>query len=125
MSDLLDTNVLLRFLVGDNHKQQEEAKKWFAEGEKGKRKIIVKPLVVAETCFVLESFYKKERNEIADALEIFLSQKWLVVNERDILLGLLPYYRENRHFVDSYLLSYKKINQANILSFDKRLNRLI
>ena len=28
---ILDTNVLLRFLVGDNEKQQKEARQWFKE----------------------------------------------------------------------------------------------
>ena len=36
MSELLDTNVLLRFLVGDSPAQKVQAEKWFAEAEKGK-----------------------------------------------------------------------------------------
>lgn len=79
---IVDTNVLIRFLVGDHKTQQEQAKKWFSEAEKGKRKMVIKPLIVAETCFVLESFYKKTREEIASAFEVLLSQKWLVVEER-------------------------------------------
>ena len=54
--EILDTNVLLRFLVGDNKQQHQEAERWFKEAEQRKRKIVLVPLVVAETCFVLESF---------------------------------------------------------------------
>ena len=123
MKEILDTNVLLRFLVGDEPEQQEKAKTWFNEGQKGKRKIVVKPLVIAEACFVLESFYKKDRQDIAKSLQVFLSQKWLKVEERGILLALLYWYKEGRHFVDSYLLACAKKEKGRILSFDKKLIR--
>ena len=121
MADILDTNVLLRFLVGDNKKQQQQAKKWFSQAEKGKREIIVKPLVVAEACFVLESFYHQERDKIANAFEIFLSQRWLKVDERETLLNLWSLYRQNLHFVDSFLLAWIKVNRGGILTFDQQM----
>jgi len=123
IKEILDTNVLLRFLVGDEPQQQEKAKIWFSEGKIGKRKIVVKPLVVAETCFVLESFYKKNRRDIAKTLQIFLSQKWLKVEERKTLLNLLDWYKKGGHFVDSYLLACAKKEKGKILSFDKKLTR--
>ena len=121
MSDLIDTNVVLRYLVKDNKEQYLQAKKWFKEAEVSKRKIIIKPIVIAETCFVLESFYKKTRDEISDAFEIFLSQKWLSVEDREIMLALWPFYRKKLHFVDSYLLASAFMNSNTILSFDKKL----
>lgn len=122
--ELLDTNVLLRFLTGDNAKQQQEAGRWFKEAEQRKRKIIVIPLVVAETCFVLESFYKMQREKIAEALEVFLAQKWFEVPERQTLLGLWSRYRQGLHFVGSFLLSFAKAQNAGILTFDKNIRRV-
>jgi predicted nucleic acid-binding protein len=121
MSDILDTNVLLRFLVGDHIKHQLQARKWFKEAEQGKRTIVVKPLVIAETCFVLESFYQHPRKVIADTLKVFLSQKWLKVNERPIMLDLWTHYTQGHHFVDSYLLAWIYHHQAGLLSFDQKL----
>jgi len=121
MIEILDTNIILRFLVGDNKPQQEEAKKIFKAGERGKRDILVKPLVVAEVCFVLESFYKKTKAEIAESMEIFLSQKWLKVEDRQPLLSMWEWYREN--FVDSYLLACSKLGKSKILTFDKALSK--
>ena len=121
MIEILDTNVILRFLVGDNQAQQEKAKLIFKEAEKGKRKLLVKPLIVAECCFVLESFYKKERDQIATAFEVFLSQKWLMVEDRKELLLLWKWYRKNFHFVDSYLLAFSRIRKTKIISFDEKL----
>lgn len=121
--EIVDTNVILRFLVGDNQEQFEQAKTWFKEAQQGKRKLIVKPIVVAETCFVLESFYQKSRQEIREALEVFLSQKWLKVYDREILTALWPLYVKDLHFVDSFLITWVQINQASILSFDKQLQK--
>jgi len=117
----VDTNVLIRFFVGDNKAQQKQASNWFLQAQKGRRKLIIKTIVIAETCFVLESFYKKQRNEIADVFEVFLSQSWLAVEEREIMLSLWAFYKRGLHFVDSYLLSWAKINDSSILSFDKKL----
>ncbi len=121
--DVLDTNVLVRFLVGDNPAQKKQAEQWFKEGESGKRKIVVFPIVVAEASFVLESFYQKQREGIADAFDIFLSQRWLHVFERDALLSLWQEYLNGLHFVDSFLLAWARLNEGNILTFDKLLEK--
>lgn len=121
--EVIDTNVLLRFFVGDDKQQQQQASSWFSQAQKGKRKLVIKSLVVAETCFVLESFYKKQRKEIADVFGVFLAQSWLVVEERNILLLLWAWYKKGFHFVDSYLLSWAKNNNSSIISFDRKLTK--
>ena len=121
---ILDTNVLVRLLVGDNAIQHAQAERWVKEAESGDRKIVVTPIVIAETSFVLESFYRQARDKIADALEIFVSQRWLQTEEREVLLGIWQYYRQGLHFVDSYLRSWVDVNGGTILSFDKALNKL-
>lgn len=123
MTDLIDTNIILRYLVGDDENLYQKAKQIFSEAKNGKRKIGVKVVVVAECCYVLESFYKKSKNDVADTMEVFLSQKWLKVEDRQPLLSMWQWYRENLHFVDSYLLACSKLNNFKILSFDKILNK--
>lgn len=124
MPDFLDTNVLVRFLTGDMPVQAQQAVTWFLEAEKGKRDIAVSSLIVAETCFVLESFYKKSRLEIAEALSVFLSQRFLQVEQREVLLDALDDYKQGRHFVDSYLLALSRNFSGQILTFDKKLKKL-
>ncbi len=119
---ILDTNVLLRFLVGDNKKQQRLAEEEFEKAQKEEFSIVVHPLVIAEACFVLESFYKKKREDIAPKMEVFLSQRWLKVVNRKELLGLWSYYLSGFHFVDSFLLTWAKDNGSILLTFDKKVN---
>ena len=121
MKSILDTNVLLRFLVGDNLAQKNQAAVWFKEAEQGMRDIAVHPLVVAESCFVLESVYGKPRDEIAYALEVFLTQRWLGVVERDALALTWSGYRSGLHFVDSFLIALAQLQSAELLTFDKRV----
>ena len=123
--EILDTNVLLRFLVGDNKQQHQETERSFKEAEQHKRKIVLVPLVVAEACFVLESFYKKQRKEIAEALEVFLAQRWFEVEEREVLLSLWAWYRKGLHFVDSFLLAWAQAHKGTILTFDQSLSKKV
>jgi predicted nucleic-acid-binding protein len=125
MQYVLDTNVILRYLVGDDTNQQKQAEIWFREAQGGNRKIVISALVVAEACFVLESFYEKNRSEIADTMVVFLSQKWLVVPERAALLSMWNSYKDGLHLLDSYLIASSNHMSASekttVLSFDKQL----
>jgi len=91
----------------------------------GKRKLRLTALITAETVYVLESFYKRPRQEIAEFLEVFITQKWLAVENRKILQNIWPWYLRGFHFVDSFLLAWGKAKDEKILSFDKKLMRAI
>lgn len=123
MINILDTNIILRYIVGDDKAQKIKARKVFLEAEKGKIKLQIKTVVIAEVCYVLESFYKKSKDEIADKMEVLLSAKWLKVEDRQPLLSMWLWYRDNLHFVDSYLLACAKLGKSKILTFDKNLNK--
>lgn len=123
MTNLIDTNIILRFIVGDNEKQKIEARKIFQDAEKGKITLLLKTVVVAEVCYVLESFYKKDKDEIASSMEVFLSQKWLKVEDRQALLAMWPWYKESLHFVDSYLIACSKLNKYKLVTFDMVLEK--
>ncbi len=61
----LDSNVLLRFLIGEPHDQFAAASALFQRAEHGEVVLELSPLVLAETAFTLESFYKRPRREVA------------------------------------------------------------
>lgn len=119
--EILDTNVIVRFLVNDHRDHHRQALRWFTEAQQGKREIIVSSLVIAETSFVLESFYKIKRAAVADALEVFIAQRWLDISDRDVLISAWRYYRNGLHFVDSYLKAWCEVYDCSLLTFDKKL----
>ena len=65
----IDTNVIVRFLVRDDEKQAEAARRRFKQAEGNRERLFVPLLVVLETIWVLESAYGKSRTEILDALQ--------------------------------------------------------
>jgi len=123
MEETVDTNVIVRYLVRDNEHFFQQSLKWFKEAEEGKRQLLVKSIVVAEICFVLESVYKKNHRDIASKVSGVLSPSWLEVEDREIIYYAWDQYRQGNHFVDSFLLAYKKLKAGNILTFDKALKK--
>ena len=64
----VDTNIVVRFLVCDDAKQAETARKRLKQAEKDRERLFVPLLVVLETIWVLESAYDKSRSEILDSI---------------------------------------------------------
>ena len=65
---LVDTNLIVRYLVQDHEKHAKAAEKLFDACDRGEAAIVVLPPVLAECMFVLESFYERPRADIALAL---------------------------------------------------------
>lgn len=118
---LLDTNVIIRYLVKDHIEHFKQACIWFNQAKEGKIKMIIVPIVVAECCYVLESFYEVSRESIAQKMQVLLSQRWIQVDQRKEINNLWQHYLKGLHFVDSFLLSSSSINQTKMLSFDKEV----
>lgn len=61
MKKLLDTNVILRYLLADHPSQSKKAKDFFQRLATGEEKVIISPLTVMETVYFLEKFNHKKR----------------------------------------------------------------
>ena len=53
---LLDTNVVLRFLLRDEPRMATAAEALFARAERGEVKLLIDSVILAEVLFVLQSF---------------------------------------------------------------------
>ena len=62
----IDANVILRYLTKDPPEMAEAALKTFTNAENGKVFLLVTNLTVAEVVWVLESFYRYSKNQIAE-----------------------------------------------------------
>ena len=103
----VDTNYWLRFLIGDNTKQQAEAKQLFRQGAEGKVKLFSSLVVFLEIYWVMSSFYGKNKPEIIKILENVLRLdfvKW--ENEKLLRLTLETFKNTNLDLEDSYNLIY-------------------
>ena len=64
----VDTNIIVRFLVRDDEKQAEAARKRLKQAETRRERLKIPLLVVLETIWVLESAYDRSQSEILDSL---------------------------------------------------------
>ncbi len=122
MTYLLDTNIIIRFLVGDNEKFLEESTKYFEQIEQGSLKVEILSEVLMEAFFVLTKFYKIPKDEVIGDLKTILSFEG-VVNMNTLILFETLSIIENKNidFVDALICAKCKLQNFDKLSFDKDL----
>ena len=122
----IDANVILRYLTKDPPEMAEAAMKTFVDAKNGKVSLLVANLTVAEVVWVLESFYKYSKNQIAETLTEFLMCDGLEVETLDFLIEALVVYQEkNLDFADAFLaVCALQKGTPTIYSFDVHLNRV-
>lgn len=122
----VDTNYFLRFLLKDQPSQRRTVRKLFEAAVAGKIRLATSTLVLIEIYWVLSSFYKKNKAEIAAYLSKILKLNFVEVPERGILQrALLIYLQQNVGLEDSYNLVYAKSHRsAQFATFDKKAAKI-
>lgn len=117
---LLDTNLIVRYLVQDQEKQAKAAGRLFDACDRGDVVIVVLPAILAECVFVLESFYQHPRGDIASALGRLISCPGVEIVGAAIHLDALDRYRKSKvHFVDCLIAATAAAEDTPIASFDR------
>lgn len=122
----LDTNVILRFLLGDIENQQKKAKDLMRRVELGKIQGWVSILVINELIWILENYYSIKRIDYLNLLIEFLQTKHLRILETskiNLLHVLEKLQTSTIDFTDCYLAVMSE-TKAQIASFDKDFARL-
>ncbi len=121
----VDANVLLRFLTGDPLKLAERAAKLLEKGQRGEVLLRVHHVVVAETVWVLESFYEYSKEDISGALIPLLEQPALrVEGARTVVRALEAMAANNVDFADALLAETARARGEGVASFDKDFRKL-
>jgi predicted nucleic-acid-binding protein len=117
---LIDTNLIIRYLVQDHEKHAKAAETLFDACDRGDVVIVVLPAVLAECVFVLESFYEHPREDIASALGRLISSPGVEIDAAAIQLNALDRYRKTKvHFVDCVIAATAWAEKISIASFDQ------
>lgn len=122
MSAFVDTNVLVRHLTGDPPELAARAAAYLhTEPE-----LLLADLVVAETVYVLESFYEAPRAQVAEASRSLLALTSIVVVDSALLLWALEVYETDRlDFAEAYLVACaESTGVGRIASFDRSIDRV-
>ena len=121
----IDTNVLLRYIVGDDV-EQEAAASSFLEGLTPESQGFICREVVLETVWVLERSYRFSRMQIAAELFVVFGRDSIVVETADDVGRATIRYREgNSDFSDLMIMEASRRSDAlPLYTFDRRLTRL-
>ena len=121
---LLDTNVIIRFLVGDHLEHLEKSRIIFKDIETAKVQVEILEGVLMEAFFVLTKFYKIPKNDVINDLKTILNFNGVVNSNKTILYEALNII-ENRNidFVDALICAKSKLQGFGKLSFDEDVKR--
>jgi predicted nucleic-acid-binding protein len=117
---LADTNLILRHVVHDNQAQMSVATNLFAASDRGELVIMILESVLAECVYVLESFYERERPEIAAVLKTIITGTGVEMDHRAVGVDALERYsRTTANFVDCLIAATAVEQGASVASFDR------
>jgi predicted nucleic acid-binding protein len=118
----VDTNVFVRHLTRDPPDQGAAAAAFLA----GADELYVPDVVLAETVFVLESYYKLPRARVAELVRAIIGfPATVVVDEALVLRALEVYELERLDFAEAYLVACAETSGVPMIaSFDRSLDRI-
>ena len=122
MSAFVDTNILVRHLTGDPPDLAARATRFLGL----ERNLLVTDLVVAETVYVLESFYEAPRSQVAETMRSLVAFSSIVVVDAALLLRAIEVYDTDRlDFAEAYLVSCAdSTGVGRVASFDRAIDRV-
>ena len=115
---ILDANIILRYLLGDVPEQSAMAQKAILSGASATAEVL------AEVVYVLAGVYHVDRRDIAQTMEAFLLE--IEVSHRQALTYAFRLYGESSlDFVDCILAGYRHTEDRTVLTFDKKLQKVL
>jgi len=117
---LIDSNLIVRYLVQDHDKHARVAGRLFDACDRGDVVIVVLPIVLAECVFVLECFYRHPRTDIASALGRLISSPGVEISDVTVHLNALNRYKGTKaHFVDCLIAATAVAKNLPVSTFDQ------
>lgn len=119
--NLLDTNIIIRFLTRDDKKKADKCKKLFQEVIAGRTQLFVSDLTIAEIIWVLEKNYKSDRSDIRVKVEAILNTPNLLFQNKAVLSeGIILYEVYNIDYIDAYHAALmRQFGIKTVYSYDR------
>jgi predicted nucleic-acid-binding protein len=121
---IIDTNVILRYLLDDHSTQSRRAAIFMADIYSGKIQAEIPAFVLAECVYVMDKYYQIPRAEIADKLKKLILFSGIVNSDKAILLNSLIKYEESGIDISDCLLAAQSSSDRVIVSFDNDIKAL-
>jgi predicted nucleic acid-binding protein len=118
----VDTNILVRHLTGQPPAMAKRATAFLA----GDTELLLADVIVAETVYVLESFYETPRPQVAEAIRSLVAFASVLTVDPALLLRALEVYEVDRlDFAEAYLVACAEAAGVGaVASYDRSLDRM-
>lgn len=122
MTAFVDTNIIIRHLTGDPPDLAARATAFLAASDE----LLLADLIVAETVYVLESFYEAPRADVAELIRAVIGFPAMRTLDPALLLRSVEIYETHGvDFAEAYLAaSAEAAGVGQVASFDRSLDRV-
>ncbi|PIS22165.1 hypothetical protein COT50_03490 [candidate division WWE3 bacterium CG08_land_8_20_14_0_20_41_10] len=124
---VIDSNIILRFIIRDDPEKYAKSEKFFKQIVKKEKTALISILVIQEVVWILEKYYKMKRAEIVDNILyiILLENVDIYDSHKDVVYELLQRFANlPLDLVDIYLhLEARRLN-SQLLTYDEKLTMM-
>jgi len=121
----IDANVILRFITGDPPEMAEKVLELMTRAENGEVALRLSYIVAAEVVWVLSSFYKYSKKEIAETMISFINADGIHPDNPTLLIQALKDMADyNVDFTDAHLAAMARTRLEAVCSFDNDFVKL-
>lgn len=121
---LIDTNIILRYLLDDHKEHSPKAKVFMKEVYKGVKKAEIPDVVIVECVYVMGKYYKIPRSEISAKLSGILNFSGIVNSDRSELLEAFLKYNDSGIDIVDCILAAQSSPEKVVISFDNDMKKL-
>ena len=121
---LIDTNVILRYLLGDHAELSPKAEAFMTDVSEGAKSAEILDVVIVECIYVMEKYYQIPKVEIVDKLSKILSFAGIVNSDRSEILNALLKYENSKIDIVDCILAAKSSPAKVVVSFDRDMKKL-
>ncbi len=118
---IVDTNIVLRYLLNDVEELNEEATKIIDSND-----VLIPNEIAVEVCYVLQKLYKVEKEVIYTLIIELMAQDNIFFENRSLIYEAFKLFaKKNLDMVDCMLYAYSVVENKEIKTFDKKLMKLL
>ena len=122
----VDSNIFMRWLLGDDKKQADAIAALVKKYEKRGEHLWASDMVIAEVVWVLESVYSIPPKAVSQYIESLLDVETFEFENHERLLRAVELYRAHEiDFIDCYIVAAAKDKGlATVVSFDRDFKKM-
>ncbi len=126
MKRFIDTNLFLRYFTCDDEVKAKRVLALLQRAARGEEQLVTSPLVIFETIFTLEKFYKVPKDEIRELMLSILALKGLELHHRKVFEQAFDFYLAySISFTDAFNAAFMEAKSVKeIYSYDKDFDKV-